>query len=74
MINACGAWINARGAGINASGAGGEQHLTALAAEADVILVLTTAQDEAAALDDLLTRLCEDAERVVGRIVLETAG
>ncbi|NSZ19197.1 GumC family protein [Agrobacterium vitis] len=74
LINACGAWINARGAGINASGAGGEQHLTALAAEADVILVLTTAQDEAAALDDLLTRLCEDAERVVGRIVLETAG
>ncbi|WP_197433937.1 GumC family protein [Agrobacterium vitis] len=66
--------INACGAGFNASGVGGEQHLTALAAEADVILVLTTAQDEAAALDELLMRLGEDAERVVGRIVLETAG
>ncbi|MCM2471362.1 GumC family protein [Agrobacterium vitis] len=66
--------INACGAGFNASGVGGEQHLTALAAEADVILVLTTAQDEAAALDELLIRLGEDAERVVGRIVLETAG
>ncbi|NSX98796.1 MULTISPECIES: GumC family protein [Rhizobium/Agrobacterium group] len=66
--------INACGAGFNASGVGGEQHLTALAAEADVILVLTTAQDEAAALDELLTRLGEDAERVVGRIIAETAG
>ncbi|MVA81822.1 hypothetical protein GOZ89_20610 [Agrobacterium vitis] len=66
--------INACGAGFNASGVGGEQHLTALAAEADVILVLTTAQDEAADLDELLMRLGEDAERVVGRIVLETAG
>ncbi|WP_197434466.1 GumC family protein [Agrobacterium vitis] len=74
LINACGAWIKASGAGSNAVGAGGEQHLTALAAEADVILVLTTAQDEAAALDELLMRLGEDAERVVGRIVLETAG
>ncbi|MCF1464505.1 hypothetical protein FS827_24775 [Agrobacterium vitis] len=74
LINACGAGINARGTGINISGAGGEQHLTTLAAEADVILVLTTAQDEAAALDELLTRLGEDAERVVGRIMLETAG
>ncbi|MUO81684.1 hypothetical protein GOZ78_22575 [Agrobacterium vitis] len=66
--------INACGAGFNASGAGSEQHLTALAAEADVILVLTTAQDETAALDELLIRMGEDAERVVGRIVLETAG
>ncbi|NSZ50176.1 GumC family protein [Agrobacterium vitis] len=66
--------INACGAGFNANGVGGEQHLTALAAEADVILVLTTAQDEAADLDELLMRLGEDAERVVGRIVLETAG
>ncbi|WP_197435428.1 GumC family protein [Agrobacterium vitis] len=74
LINACGAGINANSTGTNASGAGGEQHLTALAAEADVILVLTTAQDEAAALDELLIRLGEDAERVVGRIVLETAG
>ncbi|MGV2130471.1 GumC family protein [Agrobacterium vitis] len=74
LINACGPWINANSTGTNASGVGGEQHLTALAAEADVILVLTTAQDEAAALDELLTRLGEDAERVVGRIVLETAG
>ncbi|MGV2073642.1 MULTISPECIES: GumC family protein [Rhizobium/Agrobacterium group] len=74
LINACGAGINANSTGTNASGAGGEQHLTTLAAEADVILVLTTAQDEAADLDELLTRLGEDAERVVGRIVLETAG
>ncbi|MUZ65247.1 hypothetical protein GOZ98_21170 [Agrobacterium vitis] len=74
LINACGAGVNANSTGTNASGVGGEQHLTALAAEADVILVLTTAQDEAAALDELLTRLGEDAERVVGRIVLETAG
>ncbi|MBB4010654.1 GumC family protein [Allorhizobium taibaishanense] len=60
---------------INACGVAGEQHLTALAAEADLILVLTTPAEEAAGnMGRLLARLGEDGERVMGRIVLEAAG
>lgn len=60
---------------INACGTELERHLTAIAVDADMIVLLTTADDKIVAADfnRTLEQLGDDANKILGRVLLEAA-